>query len=64
MIEFHKDAWYRNWVTGERATLYSWGEKNVKLGLGYKMPAPRQISREEFERDWLCEDPRPYYESR
>jgi hypothetical protein len=51
-MDFIRDAWYRKRGTEVFATLDSWGEKNVKLGLGPKMPAPRRMTRTEFERDW------------
>lgn len=58
--QYIKNAWFVHLTTGERRTLHSWGDKHVKLGLGYKMPALRQITREEFDREWELSDPKPY----
>jgi hypothetical protein len=60
-MDFIRDAWYRKRGTEVFATLDSWGEKNVNLGLGPKLPAPRRMTRAEFERDWEIFDPAPWH---
>jgi hypothetical protein len=58
-----KGAHYRHKKSGYVRTLSSWGEKNVRLGLGTKAIGDMRITREEFEREWELVDPTPYYEA-